>query len=238
MKFIAIAAALALAAFRLLQPEPPTILVFTKTAGYRHGSIDTAVTAIKKLGAENNFLVETTSNTTVFTEAGLKKYAAVVFVHTTGNILNTEQEAEFERYIQAGGGFVGIHAAADAEYDWRWYGQLVGGYFNGHPAQQEATLHVVDPSHASTRHLPETWNRFDEWYNFQQLDSGMHVLLMIDENSYQGGTNGDVHPMAWWHDFDGGRAFYTALGHTEASYAGSAIPAASPWRNFICDRGE
>jgi cytochrome c len=219
MKIVAVAAALVLAAFRLFQPPPPTLLVFTKTAGYRHASIDTAVNAIKKLGSQNNFVVETTSNTTLFTETGLKKYAAIVFLHTTGNILNTEQEAEFERYIQAGGGFVGIHAAADAEYDWHWYGQLVGGYFNGHPAQQKATLHITDSSHGSTKHLPAEWTRFDEWYNFQQLDSSIHALMTIDETSYQGGTNGDHHPIAWWHDFDGGRAFYTALGHTEASYA-------------------
>jgi cytochrome c len=219
MKIVIIVATVVLAAFQLLPPDPPVILVFTKTAGYRHASIDTAVSAIKKLGRENNFTVETTSNTTAFTEANLKKYAAVVFVSTTGNILNTEQEAAFERYIQAGGGFVGIHAAADAEYDWRWYGQLVGGYFNGHPAQQDATLHVTDLSHGSTKHLPATWTRWDEWYNFQQLDSSLHVLITIDEHSYHGGTNGDTHPMAWWHDFDGGRAFYTALGHTDASYA-------------------
>ena len=121
--------------------------------------------------------------------------------------------------IQAGGGFVGIHAATDAEYHWGWYGRLVGAYFNGHPAQQEAILHVTDSTHAATRHLPRQWKRRDEWYNFKNLGKDLTILLTIDERSYQGGTNGASHPMAWYHDYDGGRAFYTELGHTSESYA-------------------
>jgi len=196
----------------------PKVLVFTKTAGFHHSSIPAGVDAIYKLGAENNFEVDTTSNAGYFTEDSLKNYSAVIFLHTTGDLLNNYQEADFERYIQAGGGYVGIHAAADAEYDWGWYGRLVGAYFDSHPEQQEATLNIVDANDPSTKHLPNPWKRKDEWYNFKNLSKDVHVLIKIDEKSYQGGKNGDDHPMAWYHDFDGGRAWYTELGHTEESF--------------------
>jgi cytochrome c len=197
----------------------PRVLVFTKTAGYHHESIPVGVSAILKLGAENNFDVDTTSDAASFTEDTLKKYSAVVFLNTTGDLLNNYQEADFERYIQAGGGYAGIHAAADAEYEWGWYGRLVGAYFESHPAQQEAIINVVDTTDNSTKHLPRPWKRKDEWYNYKNIVSDLHVLLTIDEKSYEGGKNGATHPMAWYHDFDGGRAWYTELGHTDESYA-------------------
>jgi cytochrome c len=196
----------------------PRVLVFSKTAGYRHESIGTGKQAIIKLGQENGFEVDTTENADYFTEDSLKNYSAVIFLSTTGDVLKGAQENDLERYIQAGGGFVGIHAATDTEYDWGWYGRLVGGYFESHPEQQEAVLKVVDGSHISTKHLPKEWKRKDEWYNFKKLSKDVHVLLTIDEKSYKGGKNGDNHPMAWYHDFDGGRAFYTELGHTNESY--------------------
>lgn len=197
------------------------MLVFSKTAGFRHSSIPVGKTAIMKLGEQNNFEVDTTENADWLNEDTLKKYSAVIFLNTTENVLNYRQEAAFERYIQAGGGFMGIHAATDTEYDWGWYGRMVGGYFVSHPKTQKAKLNVVDRSHISTKHLPETWIRTDEWYNFNKLDSNVKVLIKIDEKSYEGGSNGDNHPMAWYHDYDGGRAFYTELGHTEESYSDS-----------------
>lgn len=200
---------------------PPRILVFSKTAGYRHASIDAGKRAIIALGEVNGFGVDTTEDVTRFREDSLRNYAAIVFLNTTGNVLDRASEVELQRYIQAGGGFVGVHAAADAEYDWRWYGRLVGAYFVSHPAIQQATLRVQDRSHASTEHLPESWARTDEWYNFKDRIDSMRVLLAIDENSYQGGANGADHPMAWYHEYDGGRAWYTGLGHTEESYADS-----------------
>lgn len=193
--------------------------MFTKTAGFHHSSIPAGLAAITKLGAANDFEVDSSSDAAIFNEDSLRKYAAVIFLNTTGDLLNNYQEADFERYIQSGGGYVGIHAATDAEYDWGWYGRLAGGYFNGHPAQQEAVIRVVDSTDASTKHLPREWKRKDEWYNFKKLNKDVHVLLTIDEASYQGGTNGAVHPMAWYHDYDGGRAWYTELGHTEESYS-------------------
>lgn len=197
----------------------PRILLFTKTAGFYHSSIPSGIAAIKKLGKENGFEVDTTTDAAMFTEDTLKKYAAVIFFNSTGDILNNYQEADFERYIQAGGGYVGVHAAADAEYDWGWYGRLVGAYFKGHPLIQKAVLNVNDKDNAATKNLPAQWARTDEWYNFKKLNKDVHVLLKIDETTYQGGENGKDHPMAWYHEYDGGRAFYTELGHTEESYS-------------------
>jgi len=197
------------------------VLVFSKTTGFRHSSIPNGKAAIRKLGVENNFDVDTTEDADYFTEENLKKYAAIIFLNTTGDVLNNQQEIAMERFIQAGGGFVGIHSATDTEYDWIWYANLVGGQFEGHPAIQPAKLQIVDKTHLSTQHLPETWSRTDEWYNFKRLNKEVKVLLKIDETSYQGGTLGNDHPMAWYHDYDGGRAFYTELGHTEQSYTDS-----------------
>jgi type 1 glutamine amidotransferase len=104
---------------------------------------------------------------------------------TTGNVLNDEQQAAFQKYIQGGGGYVGIHAATDTEYDWPWYNQLVGAYFKSHPKQQKAVINVVDATHISTQHLPAKWERFDEWYNFKSIQNGLHVLLTIDEKAIQ-----------------------------------------------------
>ncbi len=196
----------------------PRVLVFSKTAGFHHNSIPSGLKALIELGKQNNFHVDTTTNADYFTEDSLKRYAAVVFLNTTGNVLNSFQEADFERYIQAGGGYVGIHAATDTEYDWGWYGRLVGAYFTSHPAQQEAVLKVVNKDHLSTSHLPDEWKRKDEWYNFKKVSKDINVLITIDETSYKGGTNGDTHPMAWYQEYDGGRSWYTELGHTDESY--------------------
>ena len=195
------------------------VLVFSKTAGFRHGSIPVGKLAIMKLGQENGFAVDTTENATAFNDANLKQYNAVVFLSATGDVLDHVQQAAFERYIQSGGGYMGIHAATDCEYFWPWYGKLSGAYFKSHPKKQNAKLVVHDKSHVSTSHLPDAWERFDEWYNFKKVPDHVKVLISIDEKSYQGGENGDNHPMAWYHEFDGGRAFYTELGHTNESFA-------------------
>lgn len=197
----------------------PRILVFSKTADYVHASIPTGVAALQKLGQQNGFVVDTTTNADMFQEDSLKNYAAVVFLSTSGNVLSQYQEVAFERYIQSGGGYLGIHAATDTEYDWRWYGRLVGAYFDSHPQIQEAVLRVTDNTHPATKDLPKEWRRTDEWYNFKRMASDLKVLISIDETTYQGGKHNNNHPMAWYHEFDGGRAFYTELGHTDESYA-------------------
>jgi cytochrome c len=201
--------------------DQPRVLVFSETAAFRHGSIPTGRAAIQQLGQENGFLVDATEDSAQFTDANLARYDAVVWLSTTGDVLNDEQQAAFERYIQGGGGYVGIHSASDTEYDWPWYGGLVGAYFRNHPAQQTADLVVSDSAHPSTASLPTEWTRFDEWYNFQTNPRGnVHVLLTIDERSYSPGSGamGSDHPMAWCHAYDGGRAWYTALGHTNQSF--------------------
>ncbi|WP_239016347.1 ThuA domain-containing protein [Sphingobacterium corticibacter] len=198
--------------------ELPQVLVFSKTKGFRHDSIEKGAEAIQKLGREHGFSVYHTEDAGVFTDDQLQKYKAIVFLSTTGDILNPEQQAAFERFIQAGNGFVGIHAASDTEYDWPWYGKMVGGYFASHPEVQTADIHVHDHSHLATQHLPEIWKHKDEWYDFKDLNPAVNLLMTIDEKSYKGGKMGDYHPVSWHHTYDGGRAFYTALGHTKETY--------------------
>ncbi|MGV3505334.1 MAG: ThuA domain-containing protein [Adhaeribacter sp.] len=198
---------------------PARILVFSKTAGFKHASIPAGLAALQKLGQENGFRVDTTKNAAYFTQDSLQHYQAVVFLSTTMNVLNDRQQVAFERYIQAGGGFAGIHAAADTEYDWPWYNKLVGAQFLSHPHNQTATIRVSDKSHPATAALPDQWSRLDEWYNYKSIYPNIKVLATLDESTYEGGQNGAKHPIIWYHDFDGGRAFYTGLGHTNESYS-------------------
>ena len=207
-------------AFNKWEPATkPRVLVFSKTAGFRHESIKAGKAALIKLGKENGFAVDTTEDENYFNEDSLKNYSAVVFLNTTGNILNSPQQNSFERFIQAGGGYVGIHAAADTEYDWPWYGKLAGGYFVSHPPIQEASLNVLDRNHISTKHLEEKWVHKDEWYNYKNLNPDVKVLIKLDETSYTGGANNGNHPIAWYHEYDGGRAFYTGMGHTNEVFS-------------------
>src|SRR2546428_7689186 len=151
------------------------LLVFSKTAGFRHASIKDGKIALQKLAAEHNFAVDFTEDATVFTDANLAHYDAVVFLLTTGKILDDNQKAAFERYIRAGGGYVGVHSASDTEYDWSWYGGLVGAYFDrihGHSKVVQATIHVTDRTQPSTSMLPAVWVRTDEWYNFASNPRG------------------------------------------------------------------
>lgn len=197
----------------------PRVLVFTKTAGFKHASIPDGVKAVQNLGSKHGFEVDTTSISSKFVEDTLKKYSAVIFMSTTGDILNHREQVEFQRYIQAGGGYVGVHGAVDSEYDWPWYENLIGAYFKNHPPVQEAKLKIhSDKNFDITNSLPNPWVRTDEWYNFRSLPEDVKVLVSIDEDSYEGGENGEDHPMVWYHEYDGGRAFYTALGHTPESY--------------------
>ena len=200
----------------------PRVLVFSKTKGWKHTSIPYGIDAIFKLGKENGFQVDTTKNSALFEDDNLKQYHAVIFNNTTRNVLNAEQQAAFERYIQAGGGYVGIHSAADTEYEWPWYDKLMGAHFSSHPHNsnvRKATVNVTDTTHISTAGLPTQWERTDEWYNYRSFYPGIKVLAYLDENTYEGGTNGSNHPIAWYHEFDGGRAFYTGGGHEDSSFS-------------------
>ncbi len=197
------------------------VLVFSKTAAFRHASIPAGIEAIKQLGSENNFSVDATEDSTVFTDKNLAQYKAIIFLSTTGDVLNESQQTAMENYIHHGGGFVGIHAASDTEYGWPWYGKLVGAWFSAHPPGiHPATVKLEDPNAPSTSSLPLTWSRTDEWYNFRTnpRENGVHVLATLDESTYEGGTMHGDHPISWCHEFDGGRSWYTAMGHTAESF--------------------
>lgn len=205
------------------------VLVFTKTAGYTHPSIEDGTEAIASLGSTNGFDVVVTRDSTMFNDDTLRTYSAVVFLSTTGNVLGPGEQLSLKRFIQSGGGFVGIHAASDTEYQWPWYGQLVGGYFTGHPANPgvlSTALQVDDAQHISTQHLGGTWERQDEWYDIRYVNPATNTLLSIDETTYKTEDENPeqgFRPIAWYHEFDGGRSFYTALGHTPESYSEQAF---------------
>ena len=197
-----------------------SVLVFSKTTGFRHDSIPQGIAALEALGAEHGFAVDRTEDAARFSDAVLARYKVVVFLNTTGNILDVGEKAAFERYIRSGGGFVGIHSASDTEYGWPWYGRLVGTWFASHPQIQRATVHIANPDHPSMKGLPLLWERTDEWYNFRSNPPGtVQVLATLDEATYSGGAMGADHPIVWCQEIDGGRSWYTAMGHTKESYA-------------------
>lgn len=203
-----------------MAPSRFRVLVYSQTNGWRHDSIPAGIAAVKKLGEEKGFAVDATEDSTMFTPENLSRYQTVVFLNTTLDILNETQQEAFKGYIQQGGGFAGVHAAADTEYDWPWYGELVGAYFASHPDRQTAEVQITDRQHPSTAHMPARWNHYDEWYNYKvNPRSKVHVLAVINERTYEGGEMGHDHPIAWAHHFEGGRAWYTGMGHTVESYS-------------------
>jgi len=196
------------------------VMVFSNTEGFRHNSIEAGVEAIRDLGREHNFGVVATENADYFHSDSLDRFQAIVFLNTTQDVLNSSQESALMAFIQAGGGWVGIHAAADTEYDWEWYGGLVGAYFSSHPEPQPADIIVTDRQHPSTKDLPIRWNHTTEWFNYTvNPRSKVHVLAVVKESTYEGGEMGDDHPIAWAHNYDGGRAWYTGLGHSIESFS-------------------
>ncbi len=198
----------------------PKVLVFSLTKGYRHAAIKEGIVALQKLGQTNGFEIDTTESVSAFTKENLRKYKALVFLNPTGsNVFNEEQKAALQFYIRKGGAYVGIHAASDCNYEWEWYGKMVGGYFESHPKVQEAKLDIVQAKHPIVEDLPQPWLHKDEWYNFKSLNPKVNVLIKVDESSYQGGTMKNDHPISWCHEFEGGRIFYTALGHTKECYS-------------------
>lgn len=204
--------------FELYAQSAPKIFVFSKTAGHRHTSIEAGVRAIKKLGSQKRFDVFATEDAEILAK-DLTNYDILLFLNTSEDILNDEQQEVVEKFIKNGGGFVGVHAAADTEYNWPWYGKMVGAYFKNHPEKQEATMKVCGEGHSANRFLKnKSWRIFDEWYNFKDINPNINPLLCLDETSYKGGENGAFHPIAWCHIYEGSRIFYTGIGHTEACY--------------------
>lgn len=212
--------------------EQFSVLLFSKTAGWHHDSINAGVTAIQGLGKLHDFNVFWTADASrVFNDKELPKYKAVIFLLTTGDVLTDEQQAAFERYIRAGGGFVGVHSASDTEYDWEWYKKMVGYMFHIHPAVQSATLKVEDYNFPGMDRFAKRFLFTEEWYEFGPPSSDkLKFLLSVDEKTYKpaadwgaksGKGMGEFHPVSWYQEYDGGRAFYTALGHLPATYSDS-----------------
>lgn len=201
------------------------ILVFHKSMGWSHDSIPAGIEALQKLADANGFTVKATDDAALFNDTQLSRFNVIVFLNTTRDVLDDNQQIAMERYIQAGGGFVGIHSAADTESegDWYWYRKLVGAVFRSHPDEpsniQKARLNVIDHNHPAVAGLPETFELIDEWYDYSDLYPFRKDLLTLDEKSYIGGLHGDYHPITWYHEFDGGRSFYTGLGHTSEIFS-------------------
>jgi len=204
------------------------VLLFTKTEGFHHESVHEGVTAVRQLASRNNFAVDWQDNGSIFNDKALANYAAVIFLNTTGNILSDEQQAAFEKFIRSGKGYVGVHSAADTEYDWPWYTRMVGMMFKIHPQQQTAYLKVEDSSFPGMERFPKKLLWTDEWYEYgERKSTDLQFLLSVDEKSYDpnvkwgdnvGKGMGSFHPIAWYHHYDGGRAFYTGLGHIPLAY--------------------
>ncbi|MBR9998453.1 MAG: ThuA domain-containing protein [Cyclobacteriaceae bacterium] len=202
----------------MVNAQETKVLIFTKTKGFRHQSIEKGREVLASLLQAENIRVDSTENAELFTNKNLKQYDALIFLNTTGDLFDEKQQQVLVNYIRNGGGYVGIHASTDAEYDWPWYGQMAGGYFKSHPKQQNAVIKVVDKTHPSTTMLPDEWNRFDEWYDFKDVNPNIKVLAKLDETSYEGGEMQNDHPIIWYQEFEGGRIFYTGFGHTNETF--------------------
>ena len=202
------------------QPEVTNlnVLIFSKTGAFRHESIEPGGTAMKSYFEDHGITSMQTEDSSVFNSNSLAPYDVVMFFQTTGNILDSMQQEALKKYIQSGKGFVGIHSAADTEYDWPWFTGLIGVQFADHPDIQPAVFVKVDTAQITTKHLPDRWTRTDECYNYKQIPSNVTVVLTVDESTYQGGKHGANHPISWYHTYEGGRSFYTAMGHTVENY--------------------
>lgn len=198
-------------------PDPDRVLIFTRTAKFHHDSIPVAVATLHQLSAEAGMVADQSDDSRSFRADNLARYRAVVFANTTGDVLDATQQAAMEQFIRNGGGFMGVHAAADTEYDWPWYGELVGTWFHKHPEGLQETR--VQPEHDGRTSGP-AWPIRDEIYNYRRNPRDrVQVIATVDEARYNGGSMGTDHPIAWCRPFDGGRSWYTGLGHDAAVYA-------------------
>ena len=205
--------------------QAPRVLVFSKTGGFRHTSIVEGVETIRLLGDRYSWDVTWTEDASHFTDEGLDGYAAVVFMSTTGDVLDSLQQLAFERFIGKGRGFVGVHAAADTEYEWPFYRGLVGRQFVQHPEHQDGTIYVVDEDFPGMAGFGDSLRLREEWYEYTEVYAdSLNYLYAVDTASYsQRGWKGEskmgaFHPLGWWHEYGGGRSFYTGLGHFDATY--------------------
>jgi uncharacterized protein len=208
-------------------------LLVTKTAGWHHESINEGVTAIKELATRNFFNVQWHQEGTAVTDKYLENFQVIIFLNTTGDIFKEDEQKAIEKFIKAGKGFVGIHSASDTEYGWDWYTKLVGRMFKIHPAIQTAKLRLTENKFSGLDQFTDGQFWTDEWYEFSpETTTDLKYILAVDESSYnakvqwgekKGEGMGSFHPVAWYHDYDGGRSFYTALGHMPAVYSEPAF---------------
>ena len=196
-----------------------SVLVITETDGWVHDSIEAGLELIKYLGDKNRFNVYHSNNSRVINYSNLKSIKTLIFLNTTEDILSEDEQVVMQKFIQSGKGFVGVHSASDTEYKWKWYGELVGAYFKSHPEGTTNAKIIKIENGRFSKHLNPIWEVEDEWYNFNYTNDDINVVLELDEKSYYGGENGDYHPITWYHSYDGGRSFYTGLGHLKEVYS-------------------
>ena len=196
-----------------------SVLVITETDGWVHDSIEAGLELIKYLGDKNRFNVYHSDNSRVINYSNLKNIKTLIFLNTTEDILSEDEQVVMQKFIQSGKGFVGVHSASDTEYEWKWYGELVGAYFKSHPEGTTNAKIIKIENGRFSKHLNPIWEVEDEWYNFNYTNDDINVVLELDEKSYYGGENGDYHPITWYHSYDGGRSFYTGLGHLKEVYS-------------------
>ncbi len=210
------------------------VLVYTKNGkGYVHDNIPSAISCIQKLGKQYGFKVDTSANSSVMTEENLKQYTLLVFPSTNNDVFDTDQQRlAFRRYIEAGGGFVGIHSVTGTERNWKWFKTMLGGTFSWHPKFQKFTVRVIDPSHPSVQGLPKVWEKEDECYFAKELYPGIKTIMAHDITTLNtsdtaqknliiknAGNFSELYPAVWTHDFDGGHTWCTVLGHDKRDYA-------------------
>jgi type 1 glutamine amidotransferase len=208
----------------------PKVLIFSHSTGYRHASIERAVAALAALGREAGYEIVASEDPSLFSAAGLDGMDAIILVSNStrkddpsSEFFTEGQRAAFQAFVRRGGGVVGIHAAADSHYAWPWYGRMIGARFTRHPeGTPTGTIRLVDPAHPANAGLSETIDRADEWYYFEDYDPTLDVLVTLDPASI-GEADVNPNPISWAHRFEGGRVFYTALGHTEESWSDAAV---------------
>lgn len=195
---------------------PAKVLIITETKGFRHESISSGRDMFEQYAEEWGITVTTSPESDVLLTEDVNGFSFIVLLSTTGDFLDDQEQEVLKQYVLSGGGILGIHAATDAEYDWPWYGTMLGARFENHPQIQEASCTKMGDAYNSG--MPQEWTRTDEWYNFRALEQGNNVLIYLDEHTYDGGTMGANHPISWYRQVGEGRVFYTGMGHTKETY--------------------